>query len=333
MKYNEYYSSSMLGRIGITLRGEEKELEPDEDEQVILYVDRYLLMLDDFIDITNKYRTHNRSGWYEQIISAPFGGTPYFSTIGHYGFNEQRYWDTSEAYGIAKYNDGTGGIYYIGESNAPVAGDNRPMSAIPSLIAENPEVTDTMKVLQAFNDKAIATDMVNSFHNLSSRGGKVMFGLKEQEMYGIQNSITKEWLLPRFDGFTVPSNIPIEIAGWMHSFANPKTKWTTSSIRAKCINGVVTFDSPQPWVNTATNFPFDLSSFTIDNSMQSTMYMWFQIICTRQGFVCTKKEAEKWIDDTNKWINSVGLDKGMMQIHLDPHIMDIPDWYAESLGI
>lgn len=332
MKYNEYYSSSMLGRIGITLRGEEKEPEPDEDEQIILYVDFYALTIKDFLDTTNKYRTTNLSGIYDSNINF---GTPFFNTIGHYGLNEADFWDKDYPYGIAKYNDGTGGNYYVGETKGsynPVV----PISGIPSIVAANPDVTDSMKVIQAFNGEAVAKDLSNFCHNLATSPGKLpnMFGLSCMPLYGTQNAITKEWLVPRFDYFTVPANIPVEIAGWMHTFAKPKTKFGRSGVRAKCVNGVITFDSPQPWVNTSINFPFDLSPITVDNSMKSTLYMWFTIIAEREiGFVCTRKEAEKWIEDTSKWIKSVGLNKGMIQLHLEPHIMDIPDWYAETLGI
>lgn len=334
MKYNEYYSSSMLGRIGITLRGEEKEPEPDEDEQIILYVDLYAFTIGDFLDTTNKYKTRNLSGIYDTNI-INFGGTPFFNTIGHYGFNEQNYWDTSMAYGVAKYNDGTGGNYYVGETKADY-NNVVPISGIPSIVASTPDVTDSMKVIQAFNNEAIAKDAANFFHNLATKPGRLLtiFGLPCRDMYGTQKVNTTQWLIPRSDFFTVPANIPMELSGYMHSFANPKTKWNQSGVRAKCVNGVITFDTTHPWVNTTTNFPFDLSPITVDSSMSSTLYMWFYVSTHRKlNFVCTKKAAEKWIDDTNKWIKSVGLDKGMIQLYLDPHIMDIPDWYAESLGI
>lgn len=327
MKYNEYYSSSMLGRIGITFRGEEKEPEPDDEELIMMYVDVYTLGLGVFLDIVNKYRTKNLSSMYPAGLIGPIGLT--FDTLGHYEFSEETFWETASTLGIGR-RPPAGGYYDVGTYPNDV-----PFNDVQSIIAINPEVTGLMNLLKLYGDRANDVDLYNSCHGLLGTGGRIsnIFGLTNQSLYSITNGYGGAWLVPRFNFFTVPTNVPYDV-GVTVMYNLPAGHSASSSVRAKCINGTITFDSPQPWVNTSINFPFDLSPINVGSSVSSTLYMWFSVRCLRGlGFICTKKEAEKWIEDTNKWIKSVGLDKGMIQLHLDPHIEDIPDWYKAKLGI
>ena len=330
MKYNEYYSSDILGRIGITFRGEEKEPESDDEEQIMLYVDVYTLGLDSFLDTTTKYATKNLTPIYNIGLIGPDTGLR-FNTIGHYEFSESVYWDTASRRGVAR-RAGSGGEYYVG-TNAASDG-TVPFSDIPTIIASNPEVTDSMKLLDAYNDRAVSVDLFNYCHKILAGGrGETIFGLFDRSLYSITNGIGGAWLIPRFDYFTVPTNVPFDV-GSIIVYNLPAGKSATSGVRARCVNGTITFDDPQPWVSTTANFPYDLSPINVDNSMSSTLYMWFSVRCLRNiGFICTRKEAENWIDDTSRWLESVGLNKGMIQLYLDSHIEDIPDWYKEKLGI
>ena len=331
MKYNEYYSSDYLNPIGITFRGEEKEKEPDDDEQIMMYVDVYTLNILNFIDITNKYLTQNITPTRAIGLIGSSKGIK-FHTIGHYEFSESDYWDIDSYRGVA-HRAGSGGIYDVGTSAA--SDGTVQFSDIPTIVASNPEVADSMSILEAYNDRATNVDLFNFCNRLlMGNVGETIFGLFDNTLVNIYNGVGGDKLVPVFDYFTVPTNTPPILTSSTIQYGLPSGHAAYSAIRAKCENGVITFDAQQPWVSTATNFPYDLSPINVNTSMSSTLYMWFKVICLRNiSFICTRKEAEKWIADTSAWLASVGLDKGMIQLYLDPHIEDIPDWYKEKLGI
>ena len=356
MKYNEYYSSNMLGRIGITFRGEEKEIPPDENEQIILYVDVYTLRPFQFLDITNKYATMQKDG---NSPSVSFNSRR-IETIGKYKYNEDQFWNTAYALGVAR-EPPAGGRYFISHG-ATDTSPFVPESQIPSLVTSNPEITDSMKVVTKYFEEYDQKDLMGTcelFFNATSYYNNI-FGLKNQNLYSIVNADV--WnpsssspsvgirppdnarLIPRFEYFKIKVG-GSSYMNWMN-YLNYTWDFTAgagevakgynrdSGVRARCINGVVTFDTDQPNLYTNFNFPYNLESFTIDNTITAEMLMWFKITARRSiSCVCTRKEADKWIEDVNKWIDSKNLHKGMIQIYIDPHIMDIPDWYAQKIGL
>ena len=166
----------------------------------------------------------------------------------------------------------------------------------------------------------------------------IIYGTYNSEVWDAKSSSRGRWdiyppdnarLIPRFDYFTIPGE---DYGGYSGEFT--KGHGMDSRLRAKCEGGTITFDNVQPRINMNINFPFDLSPISIGSDITSTLYMMFDIDCGRiLSFICTREAANKWIEDANKWIASKNLHKGMIQIYIDPHIMDIPDWYAQKIGL